>query len=282
MSRPSHSRRVARTRLCRRTLRASGGVLLAGLLLGTSARAEDAAGCAPFDEAYGAELQIARAEAVEPVAPATGGARPGAIVTLPAAPALSPEEPAGEVLLALPKDAAGALPDGTELGPGARVAESFFSPVLCATIARVVGPEDADARALVPGVPDTATVVPNSVYFTAQAEVTAAEPARDPRPDPYRPLQYALDQTGVDAARGASDGAGVTVAVLDSAPAADHRDLAAVRVARVEDGPGEAPAVHGTLVAGVVAATEDNGFGMAGVAPGVDLLAVPVCTSVGA
>jgi subtilisin family serine protease len=40
--------------------------------------------------------------------------------------------------------------------------------------------------------------------------------------------------------------------------------------------------VHGTLVTGLIAAIEENGFGMAGVAPGVEIVAVPVCTPLGA
>src|SRR5262249_6915576 len=38
---------------------------------------------------------------------------------------------------------------------------------------------------------------------------------------------------------------------------------------------------HGTLIAGVVAAVEHNGFGIAGVAPGAHLMSVPVCTPQG-
>jgi subtilisin family serine protease len=146
-------------------------------------------------------------------------------------------------------------------------------------VARVVGTPAASPRDLVPGVPDTATVVPNTLYVTAQAEVAAAPAPRGP--DPYRPLQYGIDQTGVLDARSLSSGAGVRIAVLDSAPDAGHRDLS-VDVARLDGGPEAAASVHGTLVAGVIAAIEDNGFGMVGLAPGVELIAVPVCTPAGA
>lgn len=274
-------------------------VLLGGLLSGGPVRAEraeraeraaPAEGCAPFEEPYpsvDAALDWSGAGGVAPVASAGAAAAAevgGGIVKLPDPPRFQPETLSGEVLLALPKDDSGALPQGTKLGAGARIAGSFFSPILCATVARVVGPEGATAQALVTEVPDTAAVVPNAIYFTARAELTPAPaaPAAAAEPDPYRPLQYALDQSGVERARSVSDGAGVRVAVLDSAPQVTHRDLAAVRLERIEGGPGDAAAVHGTLMAGVIAATENNGFGMAGMAPGVTLLAIPVCTPAGA
>ena len=145
----------------------------------------------------------------------------------------------------------------------------------------MVGDEAAPPETLVAGVPDSATVVANSVYVSAQDEVRPA-PAPTAAPDPYRPLQYGLDQIEVDAAREVSRGEGARVAVLDSAPAVEHRDLARVVLAPLEDGPGTAPAVHGTLVSGVIGAIEQNGFGMAGLAPAVDLIGVPVCSPQGA
>jgi subtilisin family serine protease len=311
VSRPSRSWRAElRARFGAR--RAPWGALLAGLLLGASVSAQETQGCAPFDESYPhVETQLDDG-AVFRVAAAGTGIAPGAsgdgggIVRLPDPPAFDRDSdrdfdrafdrdfdrdaaPAGrgeasEVLLALPKGEDGELPEGAALGPGARLSGSFFSPVLCATVARVVGPPAARAEELVTAVPETATVVPNSVYVSAQAEVTPLAPPGSPEtgPDPYRALQYGLDRSGVERARPLSNGAGVRVAVLDSAPAQGHRDLARVRVERFPGGPGEAPAVHGTLVAGLIAATENNAFGMAGVAPGVDLLAVPVCTPAGA
>jgi hypothetical protein len=253
--------------------------LLVGLLLGSSALAQDG-GCGPFAERYPV-VQLAAADTG--VAPASGGAAGDTIVSLPDPSAAVPETPGGQALVALPKASDGTIPTDFELAPEARIADSFFSSVLCATVVRVVGAAGATPRELVPGVPDTATVVPNSVYGTAQAEVTPAEPGARPdlpRPDPYRPLQYGVDQSGVELARSLSNGSGTRVAVLDSAPEAGHRDLAVV-VEPLEGGPPAAPAVHGTMVAGIVAAIEGNGFGMAGLAPGTEVLAVPVCTPVG-
>jgi hypothetical protein len=158
------------------------------------------------------------------------------------------------------------------------VASSFFSPVICATVVRVVGPPDAPFGSLVSKVPPTALVVPNEVYVTAAEEPKPLATG----PDPYRPLQYALDQAGVDAAHAVGDGRGARVALLDSAPSIDHRDLAGVRIVTLPDAPRAAPAVHGTLMAGIVRAVTNNAFGIAGMAPGADVFAVPVCTPVGA
>ncbi len=189
--------------------------------------------------------------------------------------------PPGEspsVLLVLPKNAEGELStEGLELGPGARIAESRFSPLLCATIARIAGAPGADPRALVVRLPADAAVVLDDFYEAGAGDATAPAPAAGRGGDPYRAAQYALDLLGVDAARAVSRGAGARVAILDSGPQIGHPDLAAVKLAPgAEAG---APARHGTLVAGVVAATPDNGLGIAGLAPDASVLAFPVCAS---
>jgi hypothetical protein len=251
--------------------------LLAGFALAGRTSAESPP-CPPFEpsaaDAGAATLALASAEpGVEPAAPR------GEIQALPPPAAVDTAAPRGEALLALPKDAAGALPAGVELAPGARIAHSYWSPVLCATVARVVGPPELAPNELVPELPASAALVENSVYATAQAAAPVpVDPA--PGPDPYRPLQYGLDWLGVERAQAASEGAGVRVALLDSAPAA-HRDLPALEVLPLESGPEARAGAHGTLIAGVLAAVPRNGFGIAGVAPGAALLAIPVCTPQG-
>lgn len=292
MSRALPSRRLADPGVRSGTRCALVAALLGGLIGASSAQAAEPT-CGPFAERYPSVpgLAVAAEQGVTPGK--AGAARGGAIVSLPEPPEVDSRTPSGEALLALPKAADGSIPTNFELAPGAHIAASFFSPVLCATVARVVGPAKASPRELVPSVPDTATVVPNTVYVTAQAEVVPASkpddsgPDRksdrkpDQKPDPYRPLQWGYDQSGVAAARSLSNGSGVRIAVLDSAPDAHHRDLA-LRVEALDGGPEAAASVHGTLVAGVIDAIEGNGFGMAGLAPGASLLAVPVCTPIGA
>lgn len=252
--------------------------LAAACLLGTPlvAFAGDESLCGPF--ALGAAAQ-AVGELAEPgisAGAAPGG--PGSIVPLPTpgtagAPA---EEGPSEAILALPKDESGNLPADLELGPDARVADSYWSPVVCATVARIAGPPGTPIDQLVTVLPDGSALVPNDVYASAAAEVETVDiPA--PEPDPYASLQYGLAMTGVREARLVSTGEGVIVALLDSAPETEHRDLSAARIQALERGAETEIGVHGTLMAGVINAIEDNGFGIAGVAPGAVVVSIPVC-----
>ena len=153
--------------------RGSLTVLCLGLTLPVCLHAEPSADCEPFDERFAATtFEVAAAD--PGVEPAARNPAEGPIVSLPAAPSVSPDPPKGEALLALPKKPDGSLPADFRLGEGARIAESYFSPILCATVARVVGDEAAPPETLVAGVPDSATVVANSVYVSAQDEVTPA------------------------------------------------------------------------------------------------------------
>ena len=226
------------------------------------------------------EPQLASAPAepgVQPSAP-DADAGPGAIVPLPASTA-APEASAvsGEALLVLPKGPDGRVPTEFTLAPGATVASSFFSPVLCATLVRVVGPAGMAPGELVLEAPAGAVTVPNDRYEGAQEAPPRPAPAEAGGDDPYRPLQWGLASAGAERAWTVTDGAGARVAVLDSAPDAAHRDLAGVRVAALPDA-GDAPVgVHGTLMAGVVRAVAHNGFGIAGLAPGAELIGIAAC-----
>lgn len=265
------------------------------------AGAEEASLCGPFEPVEVAQLapelreQGVTAVREQGVTSASDpGAGPGSIVRLPAAGAgdadpsagAAGDEAASEALLALPKNAAGEIPTDFELGPDARISESFFSPVICATIAKVAGPPGAPIGQLVTVVPEGAALVRNDVYASAAGTVRPVEREASPeaRPDPYTPLQYGLAVTGVRAARALGTGEGVRIALLDSAPAREHRDLSATRIRPIARA-GQATTkvgVHGTLMAGVIAAIENNGFGIAGLAPDAEVVAIPVCTPSGA
>ncbi|MCP3985694.1 MAG: S8 family serine peptidase [bacterium] len=186
------------------------------------------------------------------------------------------EEPAGPhgatALIVLPRTALVGLEDPSSIfAEGVSIVDSFWSPVLCASISRVRGPAGLRASSLVPGLPSSGTVVPDDTYFTNAAATGDAVSG----PDPYRPLQYAHDELGVDEAHRVSTGAGTRIAVLDSAPETTHPDLAGVEiVARiVSEGPGQ----HGTMIAGILSAIPDNNFGIAGIAPQANVLAIAVC-----
>jgi hypothetical protein len=279
-----------------------GPILLAVLVLANAfAERTGAAGgepCPPFETPYAEPLTLAASEGREAGVAASAtdsgrsGERDGAIVELPAASGSPPRGGvAGEALLALPKRADGTIPLDFELGSGVRVSDSYWSPVLCATVALLVGPPGASLAEMVPRVPAGATVAQHDRYTTAGVSVRAApgptglaqpESAAPAAQDPYRPQQWGLDRLGAEAAWPSSRGAGVRVALLDSAPEVAHRDLAGVELAQVPGAGPAPPATHGTLMAGVIGAVAQNGFGIAGVAPAATLVAVPVCTPAGA
>lgn len=77
-----------------------------------------------------------------------------------------------------------------------------------------------------------------------------------------------------------STGAGVRVAVIDSLVDARHPDLSG-RIATIRDFVGtpaaDAPEVHGTGVAGIIAADANNRMGIAGIAPGARLMGLRAC-----
>jgi hypothetical protein len=99
--------------------------------------------------------------------------------------------------------------------------------------------------------------------------------------DPYARLQSSLDLLGVAEAQQWSRGSGVRVALVDTGVDVAHPDLRG----RVEaqrnfvdaDAAAFARDVHGTAVAGVIAAIANNGIGIAGIAPDVRLLAYKAC-----
>jgi subtilisin family serine protease len=97
--------------------------------------------------------------------------------------------------------------------------------------------------------------------------------------DPYLKLQYSIQSSHVESAHKFSTGKGVNVAVIDSGVDAKHLDLRG-RIAQnknfvTTDYPqGE---IHGTAIAGVIAAKAGNREGIVGVAPDVNILALKAC-----
>lgn len=99
--------------------------------------------------------------------------------------------------------------------------------------------------------------------------------------DPYFKLQHNLTSMQVDASHRWSTGKGVTVAVIDSGVDLTHSDLRH-RVAGwqnfVLDGDEAFKTdLHGTAVAGIIAAEPNNGAGIVGVAPDAQILALKAC-----
>lgn len=105
--------------------------------------------------------------------------------------------------------------------------------------------------------------------------------ARAQHGEPYRSLQRNLDAMNVGAAHRSSRGEGVRLGIIDAGVDIDHPDLAG----RIEDyrdfvGPQRARSavdLHGTAVAGVIGAIDDNGLGIVGIAPAARLYAFRAC-----
>jgi len=117
--------------------------------------------------------------------------------------------------------------------------------------------------------------------FRVLAASPATRPEAAPGGDPYGELQHALGELRAALAHRWATGLGVTVAVVDTGVDVGHPDLAG-RVVKavnfVERGERSFTRdVHGTAVAGVVAAVAGNGVGIAGVAPQARLMAMKAC-----
>lgn len=120
----------------------------------------------------------------------------------------------------------------------------------------------------------------------ADSRVAVAQPlqtfsTRSGFNDPFATLQASLVELGIPAASQLSRGRGVKVALIDTGVDTAHPDLAG-RVSYTQnfvDGDGRAfrADLHGTAVAGVIAAQANNRLGIAGVAPEADLLALKAC-----
>jgi len=140
------------------------------------------------------------------------------------------------------------------------------------------------------------------IASAALALALAAAPAASAQSAPndeYFGLQWGQQQINTPEAWPTSTGAGQTIAVVDSGVDLGHADLAgkitggatftgcAERANGCGNGDWQSapeagpPSPHGTHVAGISAATTNNGIGVAGTAPDANLLAVKVLTEDG-
>lgn len=97
--------------------------------------------------------------------------------------------------------------------------------------------------------------------------------------DPLFGQQPAARQWRLAELHRSASGRGVRVAVVDSGIQADHPDLSGQVAGRLNLVAGRADAgeIHGTAVAGIIAARADNRVGIAGVAPLARVLALRAC-----
>ena len=120
------------------------------------------------------------------------------------------------------------------------------------------------------------------------AEVAWAQPMNEfhaqGHADPLYALQPAAAQWHLDDLHAVATGRHVHVAIIDSGVDDSHPDLARAVQARANfvDGQDWVAELHGTAVAGLVAARADNGIGMVGIAPDAQLYALRACWEVSA
>jgi hypothetical protein len=102
--------------------------------------------------------------------------------------------------------------------------------------------------------------------------------------DPYRKMQHGLDLMQVDETHRWATGRGVRVAVIDTGMDTQHPDLSArvVGIRNFVDRDNRAfnADVHGTAIAGVIAAESNNAVGLVGVAPEAEIVSLKACWQV--
>jgi subtilisin family serine protease len=99
--------------------------------------------------------------------------------------------------------------------------------------------------------------------------------------DPYLAMQKSLAPATIAAAHQRATGKGVRIAVIDTGVDVAHPDLTG-KIASYKNmaplAPGADTAdVHGTAVAGVLAAQPNNGIGIVGIAPGAEIVSLRAC-----
>jgi subtilisin family serine protease len=119
-----------------------------------------------------------------------------------------------------------------------------------------------------------------SVQRVATFEARASDPAK-PYNDPYAHLQHSAQALRLGQAHRWATGKGVKVAVVDTGIDVSHPDLKGrIALAQSFVDRGEqtfTSDIHGTAVAGVLAADANNEVGIVGVAPQAELLALKAC-----
>ena len=141
---------------------------------------------------------------------------------------------------------------------------------------------------IVLALPPEASLDASIAALQAHSEVAWAQPMNEfhaqGHVDPLYSLQPVAAQWHLDELHAVATGRRVHVAIIDSGVDDAHPDLAQAVQARanfVDDRTWVAE-LHGTAVAGLVAARADNGIGMVGIAPGAQLYALRACWEVNA
>jgi subtilisin family serine protease len=119
----------------------------------------------------------------------------------------------------------------------------------------------------------------SAVAWSQPVSIYRARSAPVSHNDPLYQVQPAAKQWRLAELHELATGRGVRVAIIDSGIAAGHPDLAGQLIVsrNFVDGQKAASELHGTGVAGIIAARADNGIGIAGVAPEARILGLRAC-----
>jgi len=214
-----------------------------------------------------------------------------AVPAAPAAPASAPRQ----VLVMLRSPPAHARVDGSygaaDYGDAARTAsQARVGARLAAahglTVVTLWAMPALGMDCIVLALPPEASLDASIAALQAHAEVAWAQPMNEFHAqghlDPLYALQPAATQWHLDDLHAVATGRHVHVAIIDSGVDDTHPDLAQAVQARANfvDGQDWVAELHGTAVAGLVAARADNGIGIVGIAPDAQLLALRACWEV--
>ncbi|MGI9287738.1 MAG: S8 family peptidase, partial [Pseudomonadales bacterium] len=117
-------------------------------------------------------------------------------------------------------------------------------------------------------------------YFATLAGAIKADPTAAYN-DPYYKMQHGFNSMQIQASHRWATGKGVKVAVIDTGLDSRHADLREHVVGEKNfvdrDGGEFNKDIHGTAIAGVIAAATNNGKGMVGIAPDANIIALKAC-----
>jgi subtilisin family serine protease len=138
-------------------------------------------------------------------------------------------------------------------------------------------------RCFVLSAPPSASPEALASALEADPRVESAQPVQrfhtSAYDDPYAPLQPSVRELQLPELHRVATGKGVKVAQIDTGVDWLHPDLAGRVAARRNfvDGSPYRVEIHGTAVAGIIAARANDGVGIVGVAPDATLLALRAC-----
>ena len=136
--------------------------------------------------------------------------------------------------------------------------------------------------------PDTQATVGTGVsvaYSDVLDDVSVAPPVLSGDEDPYIDRQWGLEQLQETLlSQPGTNGEGVLVAVIDTGVDSDHEDLGGrvvVSINLTSSPTADDICGHGTHVAGIIAASSNNGIGIAGLAPASCIMSIKVADDEG-